>query len=94
MTTVQVESASVKYTDSTIESNYEYHTTVVEKEGTTLRVKPLVQLLKFRTQRVVPKVGIMLVGLGGNNGSTVVGGVIANKLGMTWNTRRGEQAAN
>jgi len=94
MTTVQVESASVKYTDSTIESNYEYHTTVVEKEGTTLRVKPLVQLLKFRTQRVVPKVGIMLVGLGGNNGSTVVGGVIANKLGMTWKTRRGEQAAN
>jgi myo-inositol-1-phosphate synthase len=26
----------------------------------------------------------MLVGLGGNNGTTLMGGVIANKEGITW----------
>ena len=32
---------------------------------------------------------IMLVGLGGNNGTTVSGGIIANKLKMSWSTREG-----
>jgi myo-inositol-1-phosphate synthase len=36
----------------------------------------------------------MLVGLGGNNGCTCVAGAIANKLGMTWNTKEGPKKAN
>lgn len=36
----------------------------------------------------------MLVGLGGNNGSTFVAGVLANKRQLTWLTRNGEQKAN
>lgn len=36
----------------------------------------------------------MLIGLGGNNGSTCIAGAIANKLGMTWNTKEGERKAN
>ena len=31
----------------------------------------------------------MLVGWGGNNGSTVTGTVIANQLGLTWRTKEG-----
>ena len=31
------------------------------------------------TERKVPKLGVMLVGLGGNNGSTFVAGILANK---------------
>ena len=31
----------------------------------------------------------MLVGLGGNNGTTLVGGVIANREGITWKTKEG-----
>ncbi len=31
------------------------------------------------TDKHVPKLGVMLVGLGGNNGSTFVAGLIANK---------------
>ena len=31
------------------------------------------------TEKKVPKVGVMLVGLGGNNGSTFVAGILANK---------------
>jgi len=36
----------------------------------------------------------MLVGLGGNNGSTMVAGILANKYKMTWPTRQGEVTAN
>jgi len=34
---------------------------------------------KISTQATIPKIGVMLVGLGGNNGSTFVAGVLANK---------------
>lgn len=36
----------------------------------------------------------MLVGLGGNNGSTFTAGVIANKRQLEWSTRNGVQKAN
>jgi len=36
----------------------------------------------------------MLVGLGGNNGSTLVGGVVANREGITWKTKEGMRAPN
>nr|KAG5686073.1 hypothetical protein BaRGS_030688 [Batillaria attramentaria] len=35
----------------------------------------------------VPKLGVMLVGWGGNNGTTVTAAVLANKLGLSWNTK-------
>jgi len=36
----------------------------------------------------------MLVGLGGNNGSTFIAGILANKRQLSWQTRNGEQKAN
>lgn len=36
----------------------------------------------------------MLVGWGGNNGSTLTASIIANKLKMQWKTRKGHQDAN
>lgn len=42
----------------------------------------------------VPKLGVMLVGWGGNNGSTVTAAVLANRLGLTWKTKEGLQSAN
>lgn len=38
--------------------------------------------------------GVLLVGLGGNNGSTVFGGIMANKHNITWMNKRGEQKPN
>jgi hypothetical protein len=32
-----------------------------------------------------------MVGFGGNNGSTILGGIIAMKNKITWNTKKGEQ---
>lgn len=36
----------------------------------------------------------MLVGWGGNNGSTFTAAVIANRLGLSWPTKKGKQKAN
>lgn len=45
--------------------------------------------MTFRTVRKVPRLGVMLVGWGGNNGTTVTAAVLANKLGLTWRTKTG-----
>lgn len=42
----------------------------------------------------VPKLGLMLVGWGGNNGSTITAALIANKLKLMWETKEGEKTAN
>lgn len=49
---------------------------------------------ELRTDLRVPKVGLMLVGWGGNNGSTLTASLIANRRGLSWQTRRGVQHAN
>lgn len=36
----------------------------------------------------------MMVGLGGNNGTTILGGIIANREKIEWNTKKGIQKAN
>jgi len=37
---------------------------------------------------------VLMVGIGGNNGSTVVGGILANKHNISWETKRGTQSPN
>lgn len=49
---------------------------------------------KFKTKRDTGKVGLMLVGMGGNNGTTIIGGLLANKFQIKWNTKKGQQEAN
>uniref|UniRef100_A0A8C5TWL0 inositol-3-phosphate synthase n=1 Tax=Malurus cyaneus samueli TaxID=2593467 RepID=A0A8C5TWL0_9PASS len=44
--------------------------------------------------RQVPRLGVMLVGWGGNNGTTVTAAVLANKLGLSWMTKTGRKKAN
>jgi myo-inositol-1-phosphate synthase len=48
----------------------------------------------IETQARIPKLGVMLVGLGGNNGSTMVAGILANKKKLEWETRQGRVGAN
>jgi myo-inositol-1-phosphate synthase len=86
----EVKSESVKVGDESIVANYTYRTTLVE--GTT--VIPVEEKLVFKTDKRVPKLGVMLVGWGGNNGSTMTGGVIANRLGLSWNTKEGPHKAD
>ncbi|KAA8581999.1 hypothetical protein FQN60_008739 [Etheostoma spectabile] len=91
---VHINSPNVRYTDTHIVSQYPYQTTSVHREGNAITVTPRTTELTFRTERRVPRLGVMLVGWGGNNGTTVTAAVLANKLGLTWRTKTGEKKAN
>lgn len=91
----QVDSPNVKYTDDEILSKYTYRTTAVSKdEAGRYTAKPRQAVYDFKVDRKIGKVGLMLVGWGGNNGSTVTAGILANKRGLEWETREGTQKAN
>jgi len=48
----------------------------------------------FRTDLNIPKLGVMIVGWGGNNGSTVTAGILANKHNVVWSTKKGKHYPN
>uniref|UniRef100_A0A0L8H4N0 inositol-3-phosphate synthase n=1 Tax=Octopus bimaculoides TaxID=37653 RepID=A0A0L8H4N0_OCTBM len=91
---LKVKSPNVKYTDEYIEAEYDYSTTKVTDDGDFLIAEPVTTKYTFRTERKVPRLGVMLVGIGGNNGSTLAATLIANKCGMKWPTKKGIQEAN
>lgn len=77
-----------------IEADYDHTVSSV-----SFSTKPPAVTLKkttftFRTITNVPKLGVMLVGWGGNNGTTVTAGVLANRLGLKWNTKDGVKEPN
>lgn len=76
-----------------ITAEYTYQTTDVSVDAATgaVTAKPVDTKFVFETARKVPKTGLMIVGWGGNNGTTVTAGIIANKRGITWKTKLGEQ---
>src|ERR1700761_6736899 len=90
-----VNSPNVTYTDNEILSKYTYRTTdvTIGSDG-KLVATPKQTLYDFKVGRKVPKVGVMLVGWGGNNGSTVTAGILANRRGLTWDTREGKRESN
>ncbi|XP_064457877.1 inositol-3-phosphate synthase 1-A-like [Ornithodoros turicata] len=94
MAKVQVESPNVRYTSEMIEADYVYSTSEVKVEDKVYRVRPRDVRMTFRTKRRVPKLGVMLVGWGGNNGSTVTAAVLANKMNLSWRTKEKVQKAN
>lgn len=91
---VSVASELTKLEDGKIISEYFYETTYVEKCENKFVVTPIKEKLKFVTETTIPNVGVMIVGLGGNNGTTFMGGILANKLNISWETKEGIQKPN
>ncbi|KAL1960558.1 hypothetical protein VTO42DRAFT_7137 [Malbranchea cinnamomea] len=90
-----VDSPNVVYTDDAIKSRYVYRTTAVTRsENGKFVATPKETVYDFKVERKVPKVGVMLVGWGGNNGTTVTAGILANRYGLVWDTREGKREAN
>lgn len=89
-----VRSPNVIYTEDAIKSTYTYRTTKVTRAGNKFVAEPLETVYDFSVERKVGKVGLMLVGWGGNNGTTVTAGIIANRDGLTWESREGVKTAN
>eukprot|EP00475_Leptophrys_vorax_P012726 TRINITY_DN190_c0_g2_i2.p1 TRINITY_DN190_c0_g2~~TRINITY_DN190_c0_g2_i2.p1 ORF type:complete len:519 (+),score=146.60 TRINITY_DN190_c0_g2_i2:249-1805(+) len=91
----KVVSDKVLYSEEHITSEYAYEMSVVEKQADgSMLVTPKKFDFSFRTKRSVPRLGVMLVGWGGNNGSTFTAGIIANRENISWNTKAGEKKPN
>jgi myo-inositol-1-phosphate synthase len=89
-----VNSPNVSCEGTVMTTKYEYSTQVVTNENNTIKITPATKKYEFKTETKVPKVGVMFVGLGGNNGTTATVGVLANKKKLKWDTKRGEVKAN
>ena len=95
MACVKVNSPNVTYTNDFIQAQYDYQKTTVSRDiHGNLVATPVTTKYTFKTDRRVPRLGVMLVGWGGNNGATVTGAVLANKHRMTWRTKDGDQHSN
>ncbi len=72
-------------------STYQERYTLIGEDG---KPQNMVVSHELMTDLKVPKLGLMMVGLGGNNGTTVTSGILANKKKLAWETKRGEATAN
>lgn len=89
---ITVDSPRTEYNEQTsvLLSSVDYQTTRVENApGGKFIATPTTDSLTFRTKCHVPRVGCMLIGWGGNSGSTVTASVLANKHNMMWRTKEG-----
>jgi myo-inositol-1-phosphate synthase len=90
---IHVSSDRVTYTDDAITSSFSYESTSVEQlDNGRLVATPKKETFMFQTARRVPKTGVMIVGWGGNNGTTVTAGIMANKHNITWDTKEGTRS--
>ena len=84
--TIQVNSTNTNYSKDFLESKYIYEMNhcEIDHRAKSVKIIPRKYQYFFRTQRQVPRTGVMLVGWGGNNGSTFTGATIANREKLTW----------
>ena len=87
-----VESDNVVYTDEHITPQYDYRTTEVTVRDGKAVATPRSVAYEFRRAEK-PKLGLMLVGWGGNNGCTTTASILMNKMGLSWN-KEGVKRAN
>jgi myo-inositol-1-phosphate synthase len=90
-----VDSPDVQLDGTTLYSTYEYQTSRIHTSPSgEIRIIPQTQRFYFKTDVQVPKCGVLIVGLGGNNGTTLTAGVLANRRKLSWATKSGTQTAN
>jgi len=72
-------------------TKYQERFSLIDADG-----KPKSNIIEheLKTLKTIPKLGVMLVGLGGENGVTVTAGILANKKNLKWKTKKGEAHAN
>ncbi|VDO79640.1 unnamed protein product [Heligmosomoides polygyrus] len=91
---VIVDSPNVRCDGNEIETRFQFRKNHFSHTANGLKVTPKEHEYVFRTQLKPKKTGLLLVGLGGNNGSTSVGAIFANRNKMTWRTKDGVKTAN
>ena len=62
-------------------------TSKVENDGKTVKKVPQIKKYEFQRDCKVPKLRVMFVGLGGNNGTITTAGIYVNKKKLVWNQK-------
>lgn len=91
---IKVNTNKVTYANDELVSKFTYTNALVKEEGGSFSVEPTEENLTFKVDLKVPKLGVMLVGLGGNNGTTFTAACYANKQQIEFNARDGKYKAN
>lgn len=82
----------MEYTQGPIVTTYEQTVPMWDENEQTQVAKKFQHTIT--TDQNVPKLGVMLVGLGGNNGTTFTAGILANAKQVSWETKRGVEQPN
>ncbi|ODV66961.1 Myo-inositol-1-phosphate synthase [Hyphopichia burtonii NRRL Y-1933] len=87
---VQFKSTKTNQKDNQLFTQFTYENSIVEKnEIGTYDVTPTSIDYEFRTSLKPKKTGLLLVGLGGNNGTTLLGSVLTNKHQISFENKEG-----
>ncbi|KAJ7220211.1 hypothetical protein GGX14DRAFT_433880 [Mycena pura] len=89
-----VQSENTLYTEDHITAKFVNRGSNVTVSDGQFLVTPTAQTFEFQTKRAVSKTGLLMIGLGGNNGSTLCATVLANRHNITWQTKGGIQQPN
>lgn len=93
---VRVSSPNVKYGTDCINARYTFRETRASIDPATGNVtaEPMEREYQFVTGTKPRRTGLMQVGWGGNNGSTVTAAVVARQHGICWETRAAKHKPN
>ncbi|KZT21122.1 Myo-inositol-1-phosphate synthase [Neolentinus lepideus HHB14362 ss-1] len=91
---IAVQSENVSYSDEHIVSKFFNRGSEAVFANGQYSVKPTIKPFEFQTTRKVSKTGLMMVGIGGNNGTTLSATILANRHGISWHTKSGIQQPN
>ncbi|KAJ7127107.1 hypothetical protein C8R44DRAFT_780420 [Mycena epipterygia] len=91
---IVVQSENTLYSEDHITAKYVNRGANVAVSNGQFTVTPTLQSYEFQTKKAVAKTGLMMIGLGGNNGSTLCATILANRHNITWHTKSGVQQPN
>ncbi|GJE94714.1 inositol-3-phosphate synthase [Phanerochaete sordida] len=91
---IVVQSENTSYSDEFITSKFVNRGAAVTVQDGQYIVAPTTKTFEFQTARKVAKTGLMMIGMGGNNGTTLCATVLANRHNISWHTKAGIQQPN
>ncbi|KAK0221217.1 hypothetical protein EDD85DRAFT_941597 [Armillaria nabsnona] len=91
---IVVQSENATFTDEHITAKFHNRNANVTVVNGQYIVNPTVESFEFQTKRQVSKTGLMMIGMGGNNGSTLCATILANRHNIIWHTKAGVQQPN
>ncbi|EDR07723.1 uncharacterized protein LACBIDRAFT_190813 [Laccaria bicolor S238N-H82] len=91
---ITVQSENTLYTDEHITAKFFNRGAEVNVTNGQFNITPTVQEYEFQTKRTPGKTGLMMIGIGGNNGTTLCATILANRYNIIWHTKAGVQQPN